>query len=66
MTHFKLAPLSGLLFLIVIIAVPNAVLAQDEPDYSDDYITPPESIAEEIFAPRQERVTLNNLSPDGQ
>lgn len=51
--------------LLIITAAPDAVLGQDGPDYSDGYITPPESISEEILAPRHESVTLNNLSPDG-
>lgn len=66
MSLSKLAPLSALLFLIITIAASNTALAQVEPDYSDDYLTPPELVAEEILAPRHERVTLDNLSPNGQ
>jgi len=66
MSLLKLTSPSAFIFLILITVVPNAVFAQDKPDYSDDYITPPESVAEEILAPRHERVTLSNLSPDGQ
>ncbi|WP_340105171.1 S9 family peptidase [Rhodohalobacter sp. 8-1] len=53
------------LMIVTLSVVPDAILAQSKPNYSDDYITPPESIAEEILAPRHEHVTLNNLSPNG-
>jgi len=35
-------------------------------DFSDSYLTPPESISEEILAPNHRNVTLNTLSPDGE
>jgi dipeptidyl aminopeptidase/acylaminoacyl peptidase len=46
--------------------VPVAVQAQTEPNYTDSYIIPPESVSEEILAPRHERVTLDNLSPNSR
>ena len=39
--------------------------SQNGPDFSDGYLTPPESLSEEILAPRHESVTLSNLSPSG-
>ena len=66
MSHSKLSCLPLLLLFVLVYAVPGSAVAQDEPDYSDSYITPPESIAGEILAPRHESVTLNNLSPDGR
>lgn len=51
--------------VVLLSIVPNDTWAQTEPNYSDDYITPPESVAQEILAPRHEHVTLKNLSPDG-
>lgn len=54
---------SALLFAVSITFLSQA---QSTPDYSDGYLTPPESIAEEVLAPRHESVTLNNLSPNGQ
>jgi len=44
---------------------PQTVQSQDGPDFSDSYLTPPESIMEEVLAPRHENVTLSNLSPNG-
>ena len=41
------------------------VLAQDEP-LREAYLTPPESIEEEVIAPRHENVTLNNKSPNAE
>lgn len=58
-------------FIISLILVPlmslssGQLFAQTEPDFSDDYLTPPESVSEEILAPRHENVTLSNLSPNG-
>ena len=66
MSHSKLAYLPVLLSFILLSAVPGSAVAQDEPNYNDNYITPPETISDEILAPRHESVTLNNLSPDGR
>jgi len=66
MSHSKLAYLPVLLSFVLLSAVPGSAAAQDEPNYNDNYITPPESISDEILAPRHESVTLNNLSPDGR
>lgn len=57
-------------FAIVFLALamglnPQSAQSQNGPDFSDGYLTPPESISEEILAPRHESVTLSNLSPSG-
>lgn len=55
-----------ILFLFtLLIATSGAVNAQDGPDFSDSYISAPESLAEEILAPRHLNVSLSNLSPAG-
>lgn len=41
------------------------VNAQESPNFTDSYIDAPESLAEEILAPRHLNVSLNNLSPAG-
>jgi len=66
MSLLKFLGFSFLLMVAPLLIMPHAAQAQTEPNYSDDYITPPESISEEILAPRHEFVTLNNLSPNGQ
>ena len=66
MSLSKLPGHSLLLIVTLLLIVPHTLQAQIQPNYSDDYITPPESISEEILAPRHEFVTLNNLSPNGQ
>ncbi len=57
----KKALLAGVLTLCTL----TGVFAQQTPDFSDSYLTPPESIAEEILAPRHLNVTLDEVSPDG-
>ncbi|REL38427.1 hypothetical protein DYD21_00280 [Rhodohalobacter sp. SW132] len=57
-------------FLILLfslqLSAPNTAVSQNGPDFSDGYLTPAESISDEVLAPRHENVTLSNLSPSGE
>lgn len=55
-----------LLSVLLWITSPGLIHAQDEPDFNDGYLTPPDEIAEQILAPRHENVTLSNLAPSGE
>jgi dipeptidyl aminopeptidase/acylaminoacyl peptidase len=50
---------------LLLLIIPLSLDAQDNPDFNESYLTPPQSIAEEVLAPRHENVTLSNLSPGG-
>lgn len=58
-----LITLTGFSFLFLNSAT---VQAQDKPNSSDEYLAPPESISDEILAPRHENITLSNLDPTGE
>lgn len=56
-----------LLILSVYVSIlPCDLQAQSKPDSSDNYLVPPESISEEILAPRHENVILDDLSPNAE
>lgn len=56
----KLLLLAGFLY-----GLPAAIIAQNEPDLNDSYLTPSDLISEEILAPNYRNVTLDELSPKG-
>ncbi|WP_069131143.1 S9 family peptidase [Rhodohalobacter halophilus] len=51
---------SLIFFLIVTVGK-----AQESPNFSDSYLTPPEEISEEILAPSHLNVSFDHFSPDG-
>ena len=50
----------------VLLLSSQIAFAQSSPDTSDSYLSPPESIAEEVLAPSHLNVTFDELSPDGE
>lgn len=54
-----------LLFGVLSAFTLSGVIAQQTPDFNDSYLTPPETISEEILAPTHLNVTLDEVSPDG-
>lgn len=44
----------------------HTVQAQDRSDLRENYLTPPDEIAEEVLAPRHKNVSLYNLDPNGE
>jgi len=62
----KTTIISTLLFLTLYCSFIPVANAQDTPELREQYLTPPDEIAEEVLAPRHKNVILNNLSPDSE
>lgn len=54
---------STILLILFAISFQVELFAQNPPDLREQYLTPPDEIAEEVLAPRHENVLLNDLSP---
>lgn len=63
MTKLPATILNSVLLLILFISTPQTVFAQNPTDLREQYLTPPDEIAEEVLAPRHQNVTLYNLGP---
>ncbi|MEX0648953.1 MAG: prolyl oligopeptidase family serine peptidase [Balneolaceae bacterium] len=60
----NLRNLSVLMGVFCVITLGEA-FAQIPPDFTDAYLTPPETISKEILAPDYQNVTLDEMSPKG-
>lgn len=58
--------LKALFAFILIFSISESAWAQTAPNSSDSYLTPPESISEEILAPNHLNVNVDEVSPDGE
>lgn len=54
---------AGLLAVLLLVLTAAPMAAQE---VREDYLTPPDHIAQHVLAPRHENVTLSNLSPSGE
>jgi len=58
--------LSAILLILVSISLQGDLFAQNPPDLREQYLTPPDEIAEEVLAPRHENILLNDLAPTSE
>lgn len=56
--------LTSVLLGIVFFGTSQILQAQNPPDLREQYLTPPDEIAEEVLAPRHQNISLYNLSPN--
>lgn len=64
MKKLSILTLSSVLFVLVFFGTSPIVQAQNPPDLREQYLTPPDEIAEEVLAPRYKNITLYDLSPN--
>lgn len=63
MKKITVTALSSVLLLILFVSTQQTTFAQNQPDLREQYLTPPDEIAEEVLAPRHQNITLYNLAP---
>src|SRR6056297_1925603 len=64
--HKTIFNLSAILLILVSISLQGDLFAQNPPDLREQYLTPPDEIAEEVLAPRHENILLNDLAPTSE
>lgn len=64
--HKTIFNLSAVLLILVSVSLQGDLFAQNPPDLREQYLTPPDEIAEEVLAPRHENILLNDLSPTSE
>lgn len=62
----KKSPFVVIFILLLLSGLSHTAVAQDHPDIREQYLTPPDEIAEEVLAPRHLNVTLYDLAPGAE